>query len=86
MPLAVPDDPAAWAFEQQWMCGPDILVMPCLEPGGRVSGYLPRGTWQRMGDDRPIDGGRVVELTLALEEVAAFTRAGTDPLRLDTAG
>jgi alpha-D-xyloside xylohydrolase len=86
MPLAVPDDPAAWAFEQQWMCGPDILVLPCLEPGGRVSGYLPRGTWQRMGDDRPIDGGRVVELTLALEEVAAFTRAGTDPLRLDSAG
>jgi hypothetical protein len=51
-----------------------------------VSGYLPRGSWRRIGDDRPIDGGRVNDLTLALDEIAAFVRAGADPLRLDTAG
>jgi hypothetical protein len=39
-----------------------------------------------MGDPQPIDGGRVLELTLPLDEIAAFVRAGADPFHLDSAG
>ena len=75
MALACPDDPAAFAFEEQFFCGPDIFVAPCLRPGGEVAFYLPRGEWRRFPDgDTVIEGGRVMRLTLALDEVAVFLR------------
>lgn len=74
MVLACPDDPAAWAFEEQFFCGSDVLVMPCVEPGGRVVGYLPHGLWRRWPDGAVVEGGRVVTLTLGLQEIAAFER------------
>ena len=43
MALACPDDPAAWAFEEQWMCGPDLLVAACPRPGGEVVSLSPGG-------------------------------------------
>jgi alpha-D-xyloside xylohydrolase len=76
MALACPRDPASFAFEEQFMCGPDIFVAPCVEPGGKVTFYLPRGRWRRFPDGADIcEGGRVVALRLALDEIAAFIRA-----------
>ncbi len=77
MVLAFPDDPAAWAFEDQFMCGDDLLVAPCLRADGRVSVYLPRGDWCRFPDHAPVGGGRVHGLSLALSEIAVFVRRGT---------
>ncbi len=77
MALACPDDPAGFAFEEQFFCGPDIFVAPCLQPGGEVRFYLPHGRWRRFPDGADlIAGGRVMELALALDEVAAFVRDG----------
>lgn len=42
MVLAFPDDKAAWHFEDQFMFGDDMLVVPCLQPGGNVEFYLPQ--------------------------------------------
>ena len=76
MALSFPDDPASFAFEEQFMCGPDILVAPCIRPGGEVAHYVPRGRWRRFPDGAEIiEGGRVMILTLALDEIAAFVRA-----------
>jgi alpha-D-xyloside xylohydrolase len=76
MALAFPDDPASFAFEEQFMCGPDILVAPCIRPGGEVILYLPHGRWRRFPDGAEIiEGGRVMTLTLALDEIVAFIRA-----------
>ncbi|MFO1149245.1 MAG: alpha-xylosidase [Alsobacter sp.] len=77
MALAVPEDPASWSFEEQWMCGPDLLVGACPRPGGRVRLYLPAGRWRRFPEGGgAIEGGRVLDLTLALDEVAVFAREG----------
>ncbi|SEC75110.1 alpha-D-xyloside xylohydrolase [Rhizobiales bacterium GAS191] len=77
MALACPDDPAAFAFEEQFFCGPDIVVAPCIRPDGEVTLYLPRGAWRRFPDgDKTIVGGRALTLRLALDEVAAFVREG----------
>lgn len=77
MVIACPDDPAAWAFEEQWLCGPDLLVAACPRPGGVVRLYLPRGRWRRFPDGGDtIEGGRVFDLTLALHEIAVFAREG----------
>jgi alpha-D-xyloside xylohydrolase len=79
MVLACPDDPAAWPFEEQWMCGPDLLVAACPRPGGEVVVYLPAGRWRRFPDGgESLEGGRVLRLTLGLGELAVFARAGAE--------
>jgi alpha-D-xyloside xylohydrolase len=77
MVLAFPDDPASWAFEDQFLCGDSLLVAPCLNPGGRVRVYLPAGEWRRFPGREAFAGGRVHELTLPLDEIAVFARTGT---------
>jgi alpha-D-xyloside xylohydrolase len=79
MVLAFPDDRAAWAFDNQFMCGDDLLVAPCTNPEGVVDVYLPRvpGGWVRFpSGGTSLDGGRVHRFTLALDETAVFARAG----------
>lgn len=76
MVLAFPDDRAAWAFEHQFMCGGDLLVAPCLRADGRVRCYLPAGDWRRFPSGEHVSGGRCLELTLALDEMAVFARPG----------
>ena len=75
MVLAFPDERAAWAFEEQWMCGPDILVAPVLQAGGAVEVYLPQGDWLRLLSGEVVQGGRALQLTLALADMAVFVRA-----------
>jgi alpha-D-xyloside xylohydrolase len=81
MVLAFPEDRAAWAFENQFMCGDDLLVAPCTNPEGTVEVYLPAvpGGWVRFpcGSER-YDGGRVHRFVLALDETAVFARAGAE--------
>ena len=78
MVLACPEDPAAWAFEHQFFFGNDLLVAPCLQPGGRVRFYLPAGRWRRFPDsDNALwDGGQCHELLLPLDATAVFVRDG----------
>lgn len=77
MVLACPDDRAAWAFEDQFFFGDDLLVAPCLRPDGEVTVYLPAGDWVRFPGREPIVGGRVHRLRLPLEQIAVFARRGT---------
>jgi len=78
MVLAFPQDKAAWHFEDQYMFGDDLLVVPCLQPGGEVEFYLPAGEWKRMDDSsqQVFSGGRVHQLTLELVELAVFAQVG----------
>lgn len=74
MVLAFPDDKAAWHFEDQYMFGDDMLVAPCLQPGGKVEFYLPKGQWRMFNTDKCFDGGQTHQLILTLEEQAVFVR------------
>ncbi len=74
MALAFPQDRAAWAFEHQYMFGDDLLVAPCLNPAGTVSVYLPPGRWRRFLGTGSLEGSRVHDLSLSLDEVAVFVR------------
>jgi alpha-D-xyloside xylohydrolase len=78
MVLAFPHDPAAWAFEEQFMFGGDILVAPCFRPDGSVEVYLPAGDWRRFPTGETLQGGRVHRLQLPLDAFAAFVPAGRD--------
>ena len=76
MPLAFPDEPEAWAFDTQYMFGPDLLVAPIVRPGGRVRLYLPHGQWRDFGSGEIFEGGRALELGYPLERFPVFARAG----------
>jgi alpha-D-xyloside xylohydrolase len=81
MALACPDERAAWAFDNQFFFGDDLLVAPCIRPGGRAEVYLPIGRWRRFPSGGEFEGGRVVRFELALHETAVFARQGaTIPL------
>jgi alpha-D-xyloside xylohydrolase len=58
------------------MFGDDLLVVPCLQPGGKVAFYLPKGQWLMFNQGRSFDGGQVHSLVLELEQMAVFVRAG----------
>jgi alpha-D-xyloside xylohydrolase len=81
MVLACPEERAAWAFETQYFLGPDLLVAPCLQPGGEVEVYLPAGDWQHFLSGERLSGGRSLRLRLPLSAMAVFRRAdrGTAP-------
>jgi len=76
MALAFPEQPVCHSFEQQFMCGDDLLVVPCVVPGGKIKYYLPEGEWVRLGTDETVGGGQYKEESLALDEVAVFIRKG----------
>lgn len=78
MVLAYPDDPAAWAFEDQFMFGDDVLVAPCYRPGGSVQFYLPEGNWTKLDDKSPFVGGKVYKMNLALNEMAVFVKSNVE--------
>mgnify|MGYP003664486036 FL=1 len=76
MALAFPKDRLAGAFELQFMFGDDMLVVPCLQPGGDVEFYLPEGEWQRFPSEQTYQGGKPYTLTLGLQEMAVFVPKG----------
>jgi alpha-D-xyloside xylohydrolase len=77
MVLAFPEDILSHSFEHQFMCGEDILVVPCLQPGGEITFYLPEGDWCSFPDKKVFTGGKVYKQKLALDQIAAFVRCGT---------
>ncbi|MDT8429414.1 MAG: glycoside hydrolase family 31 protein [Pseudomonadales bacterium] len=76
MVLAFPDNPEAWAFETQFMFGENLLVAPCLSPGGHVRCYLPPGDWYRFPEGEFFAGGRCHDMQLTLEQMAVFAPQG----------
>ena len=74
MPLAFPDEPEAWAFDTQFMFGPELLIAPILRPGGQVRLYLPHGQWRDFVSGESFDGGRSLELGYPLERFPVFAR------------
>lgn len=78
MPLAFPKDRLARSFEIQFMFGDDLLVAPCVEVGGEVEFYLPKGEWLHFPTAKTYQGGEVYQLTLGLNDIAVFARAGKD--------
>lgn len=76
MVLAFPDDPAAWAFEDQFMFGEDILVAPVYRTQGKVTVYLPKGDWIKLDTKQRYSGAQVLKLQLPLSEMAVFVKAG----------
>ena len=79
MALMHPDDRVARSFEQQFYCGPQMIVMPVLNHEGDVEGYLPEhaGGWFDLWSGMHVDGGEVITLNYDLERIPVFVKVGT---------
>jgi alpha-D-xyloside xylohydrolase len=79
MPLAHPEHRAAREAELQYLLGPDVLVAPVVEPGGRVAVWVPPGTWTPLHspDVGDLRGPGWSESRLALDVVPAWKRQGS---------
>lgn len=75
MPLALPGDRAARDAELQYLLGPDILVAPVLEPGGRRAFYVPEGRWEPLVGGEPLTGPGWSEVWCAPDQFPAYVRA-----------
>lgn len=76
MLLEFPHDPTTFSIDSQYMLGPDLLVAPVLNQGGRVFVYLPAGRWLDYWSGQIEDGGRWIERWVPLEEIPLFLREG----------
>ena len=83
MVLAFPNEKQSWSFENQFMFGDDLLVVPCFDVEGEVELYLPEGHWFLFNpqasdyDQSVLVGGKVYQLKLALNEMAVFAQSGS---------
>lgn len=74
-----PSDGTAWAIEDQYLFGRDMLVAPVMNDEGRRDVYLPGGEWVDFFGGRKISGGRWVgERTYPLEEMPVFVKFGAE--------
>jgi len=79
-------DGAAWAVDDQFMFGPDLLVAPVLVEGMRARPvYLPAGTsWNDAWTGGAFDGGQRITADAPLERIPLYLRAGARlPIRSD---
>lgn len=79
-----PTDEAAYAVDDAFMFGPDLLVAPVLTEGARDRQvYLPAGAiWTDAWTDERFEGGRSVTVDAPLDRIPLFLRDGADlPIR-----
>jgi alpha-D-xyloside xylohydrolase len=71
-----PGDPAAWAAEDQFMFGPQLLVAPVTRYRARERQvYLPAGSrWTDAWSGQAFDGGQTVTVAAPLDRIPVFLR------------
>jgi alpha-D-xyloside xylohydrolase len=73
-----PGDERAWAVDDEFLLGPDVLVAPVTEAGARSRPvYLPAGTrWRQTATGSVHDGGTTVGAAAPLAHLPVFVREG----------
>ncbi len=74
-----PADARAWEVEDQFMCGPDLLVAPVVTEGARERAvYLPAGAqWTDAWTGVVLPGGQTIVAAAPLERIPLYLRDGS---------
>ncbi|WP_276274030.1 alpha-xylosidase [Haloarcula litorea] len=75
--LEYQDDPTVHRLDTQYLLGEDVLVAPVFTDSGERSVYLPDGEWRDYWTDDRYEGGRTVDVDVALADLPLFLRAGS---------
>ncbi|WP_235931655.1 MULTISPECIES: glycoside hydrolase family 31 protein [Actinomyces] len=78
--LEFPEDERAWEVEDEFLLGPDLLVVPVTAPGVMYQdAYLPAGArWVEIHTGETYDGGQTVTVPAPYEYIPAFRREGAE--------
>ena len=75
--MEFPNDPKVANLSSQWLIGRGLMAAPLLQEGGKRSVYLPDDKWYLFDGNTKVAGNRSVDLTVALDEIPVYVRAGT---------
>lgn len=86
--LDFPDDPTAWAIQDQYLFGRDLLVAPVVIEGATSRAvYLPEGAWFDFWTGDEHRGPTTIDVAMGLDRIPVFARGGSAlPLRLGPKG
>lgn len=77
MALSFPQDAQAHQWSLQYLLGPALLVAPVLTEGNQTKVYLPANeAWWDLNTGWRYEGGSVIEVTSALNNLPVFGREG----------
>jgi alpha-D-xyloside xylohydrolase len=84
--FSYPRDQLAWAQDQEFMVGPDLLAAPVTADRADADGergqptpvpvYLPAGRWVDLYSGEVIEGGRTITRDTSLDDFPLYLRAG----------
>ncbi|MEO3408242.1 TIM-barrel domain-containing protein [Mucilaginibacter sp. CAU 1740] len=63
-------------FQNQFMFGDALLVVPVISTELTADVYLPEGSWYRFGSDQIYEGGQIVNVPSPLTDLPVFVKAG----------
>lgn len=70
-------DPDCLLREREFLCGPDLLVSPVLNPGERQQAvYFPRGRWYDFHTGAAVSGQGFKRVEAPIEAIPLYIRAG----------
>jgi len=77
-----PELPTAWAVDDQFMYGPDILVAPVLFHGARNrTVWFPPGQWKHMFTGDVVDGPKTALVQAPLLQFPVYQKADAEPFK-----
>ena len=76
--LEYPDDPVAVIVDYEYLLGPDLLVVPVMNPEGRALVYLPQGQWRDCWTDEVRAGPAHFRLDMPIERLPLYVRVGAE--------
>jgi alpha-D-xyloside xylohydrolase len=72
-----PDDPSVATIDDQFMCGPSIMVAPLFIGQTHRTVYLPKGTWYDFWTGEKYEGGKKIDISKPPEIGPVFVKGDT---------
>ncbi len=67
-----------WDVQDAFLCGPDLLIAPVLEPQAQTRSIrLPEGDWYSFWEDVRYEGTDTIEILTTLDRLPVLVRAGS---------
>jgi alpha-D-xyloside xylohydrolase len=75
MILEFQEDPNCYDKDQQYMLGPSLLIAPVLNGNGKVSVYIPKGSWRDYWSKEEFKGPMTLDRILPLDVLPIYVRS-----------
>lgn len=77
MVLDWPSDPKTALIDDQFMCGPSLLVAPMFKGESSRSVYLPAGDWYDFWTGEKIEGGKTISVAKPIDQIPVYVKSNS---------